>query len=515
MKLDEDLRSLQELLQRIFDTVPFMITIYDPNTKVLRVNRAFERLIGWSSDELATVSLMEECYPDPEYREQARQYMQACLPEWRDWSVTTRDGSEIQSSWTNVRLSDDTQVGLGIDITERKRAEAALRESEEALKHAHRLKDQFLAMLAHELRNPLAPMRSAVEILRNVPTPSAVADQALAILDRQLGFVVRLVDDLLDVSRINTGKITLQRSELDLCAVVQKAVQSSQPLFEARRQRLSFEPDSGGALPLDGDATRLEQVFANLLHNAAKFTPPLGAVDISIQRQGDQAVVHVRDSGIGISSDLLPRVFDLFVQADRGFDRPHDGLGIGLNLVKQLVELHGGRVEAFSAGLGQGSDFVVRLPLRPGADLAEAIPAVEPAALADGPETRKPRRRTILVVDDNVDAATTLALALSQTGDEVLLAHDARSGLEQAKTREFDVIVMDLGMPGMSGYEMAKAIRSDPQLSHVLLVALTGWSQEEARRESARVGFDHHLVKPVKLSALRELLDRPNPRRTR
>jgi two-component system CheB/CheR fusion protein len=515
MKLDDDLGSLQELLQRIFDTVPFMITIYDPNTNVLRVNRAFERLIGWSSDELATVSLMEECYPDPEYREQARQYMQACRPEWRDWSVTTRDGSEIQSSWTNLRLSDNTQLGIGVDITERKRTESALRESEERLKHAHRLKDEFLAMLAHELRNPLAPMRSAVEILRDVRAPAAVADEALAILDRQLGVVVRLIDDLLDVSRINTGKIALQRSELDLRAVVQKAVQSSQSIFEARRQRLNFEPGSGEALPLDGDATRLEQVFTNLLHNAAKFTPPLGAIDINIQRQGDQAVVHVRDSGIGIAPDLLPRVFDLFVQADRGFDRLHDGLGIGLNLVKRLVELHGGQVEAISAGLGQGSDFVVRLPLRPAAELAEAIPAVKPAALAGGPETRKPNRRTILVVDDNVDAATALALALSQAGDEVLLAHDARSGLERAKTREFDVIVMDLGMPGMSGYQMAETIRSDPQLNHVLLVALTGWSDAEARSKSARVGFDHHLVKPVALSALRELLDRPNRRRTR
>ncbi len=635
MKLDQDLASLQELLQRIFETVPLMITVYEPSTKVLRVNRAFERLVGWSSEELGGVSLMEKVYPDPEYREQARQYMQACRAEWRDFCVTTRDGRQIESSWTNLRLSDDTQLGIGIDITERKRAEeklrrseerfqlaamathdamwdldlrtgklwwsesinpvyghqgigaelelrdwanlvhdedrdrvlscraralladrtsppleyrfrrgdgshahilerslvvrdsagepvrmvgtmtdvtisrqteAALRESEEALRRAHDLKDEFLAMLAHELRNPLAAMFSAVHILGEDRPPAGAAEQALTILTRQLGFVNRLVNDLLDVSRINTGKISLQRSALDVAAVVQTAVESSRPFFAGKRQQLKLEPGPGGPLFVDGDSTRLEQVFANLLHNAAKFTPPLGAIDVSVDRQGDEVAVRVRDSGIGIPPEVLPRVFDLFVQADRGFDRAHDGLGIGLHLVERLVKLHGGRVEAFSRGQGLGSEFVVRLPVLPAATASDS--AAERAA---GRETGRSDRRTILVVDDNVDAALALSIVLSRQGDEVLMAHDARSALELAKTRDPDTIVMDLGMPGMSGYDLARLVRADPQLDHVRLVALTGWGQEEARRESARAGIDHHLVKPVDLAVLRELIARPRP----
>ena len=506
-QLVEDLRHQRELFERVFDTAPLMMTIYEPDTKVLRVNRAFERLTGWSSDALTGVSLMERCYPDPEYREGAREYMQACRPEWRDFCVTTRDGGRIESSWTNIRLSDDTQLGIGIDITERKRAEENLRRSEEALWRAHHLKDEFLAILAHELRNPLAPMKHAVDILRGDGASRADTDRVLAILERQLGLMVRLVNDLLDVSRINTGKIDLQRGEVDLVAVVHRAVESSQRLFDVKQQRLVVEPSSGPPVLVDGDPTRLEQVFANLLHNASKFTPARGAIAVGVHRHDEQATVRVCDTGIGITPDTLPRVFDMFVQGDRGVDRAHGGLGIGLSLVKRLVELHGGQVRAFSAGAGQGSEFVVQLPLH----VRVAGPTT--SAGARGPQIVRPgstsgQRRTILVVDDNVDAAATLGRLLTAWGHDVVVAHDGRSGVERATTGEIDVVVLDLGMPGMSGYDVARVLRADPRLKGVLLIALTGWDQEEARRESAQAGFDHHLVKPVDLAVLQAIIGR-------
>lgn len=513
-QLEEALRRDRELLDRIFETVPLMMTIYDPTTRVLRVNRAFERLIGWSSAELSAVSLMEQVYPDPEYREQAREYMQACRPEWRDFRVTTRDGRMIESSWTNIRLSDDTQLGIGVDVTERQRAEAALRASEEALLGSHRLKDEFLAVLAHELRNPLSPMRNAMELLRRDGVSRAVSDRALAILDRQLGVMVRLVDDLLDISRINTGKVDLRRTEVDLDAVIKKAVESSEPMLKEKELSIVFESSSEPPAIVYGDPVRLEQVFANLLHNAAKFTPARGAVFLSVERSWGHVIVRVRDTGIGIASHVLPRVFELFVQGDRGVDRVHGGLGVGLSLVKRLVDLHGGRVEAFSGGVGHGSEFVIRLPLHAWATGDRATPVEgELGPRARGPESAAPATKSVLVVDDNVDAASSLAELLAASGYDVLVAYDGPSAIEQGKKQMVDAIVMDLGMPGMSGYSAARLMRADPSFAGVQLIALTGWDQEDARRSSAQSGFDHHLVKPVDLPVLERLLARARQRR--
>jgi signal transduction histidine kinase/ActR/RegA family two-component response regulator len=510
-ELEEAFLREHERLERIFDTVPLMMTIYDPSTKVFRVNRAFERLIGWSSDEIGGVSLMEECYPDPEYREQAREYMHACRP------------------WTNVRLSDDTQLGIGVDLTERKRGEAALRESEEALRHAHRLKDEFLATLAHELRNPLSPMRNAVEILRGHGGDREVAQQALSVLDRQLSLMVRLVDDLLDISRITRGKIDLVRSEVDLDGVLQRAIESTRGYFRENEHQLKYQPPAAPRPTVDGDPIRLEQIFSNLLNNAAKFTPRGGVVTIELSPNAHQAVARVRDTGIGIASDILSRVFETFVQGDRSVDRARGGLGIGLSLVKRLVELHGGEVDAFSAGPGQGSEFVVRLPLAHRLREAAVGPDLRaPEASQPEPETRPkaeelgraraerphepglepvPRKRqTVLMVDDNVDAAKTLAFLLSTWGYEALVAHDGPSGVELGKTHELHAVIMDLGMPGMSGYSAARLMRAEPGLANVLMIALTGWGQQDARRESAAAGFDRHLVKPVDVALLRRIL---------
>jgi PAS domain S-box-containing protein len=506
--------SLREhqLLERIFDTVPLMMTIYEPDTNVLRVNRAFERLIGWSSDELAGISLMEECYPDSEYREKAREYMQACRPEWQDFHVTTRYGGVVESSWTNVRLPDGTQLGVGLDITERNRADAALRESGEALRRADRLKDEFLATLAHELRNPLSPMRNALELLRGDAAPPEVAASALSILDRQLGLMVRLVDDLLDLSRITTGKIELQRCRVDVHTIVQKAVDSGHVLFEGKQ--LICKPSSGAPLYIDGDPVRLEQIFANLLNNAAKFTPKGGTIMLDIEREAEHAVVRVRDTGIGVAPEVLPRIFDMFVQGERGVDRVRGGLGIGLSLVKRLVELHEGSVEALSAGVGCGSEFVVRLPLPARAKEMAGVLDESPAAWAPGAESAADqRKRTVLVVDDNVDAAESLVRLLSAWGHDAVGVNDGASAVELARARAWDVIVMDIGMPGMSGYDAARQIRAEPRLANVLLIALTGWGQPEARRESAQAGFDLHLVKPVEAAVLRKLLTGAPPGR--
>jgi len=503
-ELEEAFLREHERLERIFDTVPLMMTIYEPDTKVLRVNRAFEHLVGWSSEEIGGVSLMEECYPDPEYREQAREYMQACRPEWRDFRVKARDGRVVESSWTNVRLSDDTQLGIGVDLTERKRVEAALRESEEALRHADRLKDEFLATLAHELRNPLSPMRNAVEILRDHGGDREAADHALAVLDRQLNVMVRLVDDLLDISRITRGKIELVRSLVDLDSILQRAIENTRPQFRENEHQLTYQLP-GGPLTVAGDPVRLEQIFANLLNNAAKFTPRGGVVTVEVTCHADEAAVRVRDTGIGIASDVLPRIFDTFVQGDRSVDRARGGLGIGLSLVKRLVDLHGGEVEAFSAGRGQGSEFVVRLPLaRQGRE--DSISSHRRAQEAKQPEPLRRKRQTVLVVDDNVDAAKTLSFLLSTWGYDVLVAHDGQSGVDLGNTHELHAVIMDLGMPGMSGYSAARLMRADPRLADVLLIALTGWGQPDARRESAEAGFNHHLVKPVEVAVLRRIL---------
>jgi two-component system CheB/CheR fusion protein len=504
--LEEALRRQHERFERVFETVPLMMTIYDPSTKVLRVNPAFARLVGWSSDELSGISLMEQCYPDPEYREQAREYMQACRPEWRDFRVTTRSGGVVVSSWTNLRLSDETQLGIGIDLTDRERAEEKLRRSEERLRHANRLKDEFLAVLAHELRNPLAAMHYALELLREGGEPPGDGNEFMVILDRQLRLLVRLVDDLLDASRINTGKIDLRRDVVELEAVLYRAIASSYPHFQANQLRLVIEHNPGGRLCVDGDATRLEQVFANLLHNAAKFTPGGGSIHVTMQPEGGEAIVRVADSGVGMSADFVPRVFEMFAQADRTVDRARDGLGIGLSLVKHLVELHGGSVEASSAGPSQGSVFVVRLPLSSApeghaAEKTRGAPA-NPAGVA---------RRKVLVVDDNVDAAATLASLLGRRGHHVSVAHDGAAGIELARSQRPDAIVLDLGMPGMSGYTVASRIRADPDLRGVLLIALTGWDQGDARLESALAGFDYHLVKPVAPAVLADVLASSSP----
>jgi signal transduction histidine kinase/integral membrane sensor domain MASE1/ActR/RegA family two-component response regulator len=379
-----------------------------------------------------------------------------------------------------------SQIG---QFTERKRAE-------EALMEADRRKDEFLAMLAHELRNPLAPVRNALHVLRSPAADADAAARARGVLERQVQHLTRLVDDLLDVSRVMRGRIELHKEPLDLGAAVARAVETVQPLMDARGHELTVELPAE-PVPLEADLVRLAQVFANLLHNAAKYTEPGGDIRLSAAREDAGVVVRVRDNGVGIAADLLPHVFELFVQADRSIARSHGGLGIGLTVVRRLVEMHGGSVTAHSDGPDRGSEFVVRLPVS-----AATLP---PPGKSGGPGGPAPARR-VLVVDDNADAADSLAQLLRLAGHEVRVAYDGPAALEAARTYRPDAVLLDIGLPGMSGYEVAKLLRTQPGPRPTLLVAVTGYGRQEDRRRSREAGFDVHLTKPVDPHELERVL---------
>jgi PAS domain S-box-containing protein len=756
---DEALRRERELLQAIFDAIPVMLTLYEPDTRVLRVNPEFERVTGWGADP----ALLEHCYPDPAAREEARQFMQDCAPVWKDFRMRTRAGGDVEASWTNIRLSDGRQVGIGLDVSERRRADAALRESEArfrdlyenandilytldlegrltsinkraaalgyteaellgrsvatfvppeyharmqdalrrkltgeaspttyeletvckdgrrvvlevssrlllgdgqpvgiqgiardaterrraeralrdsermlaqsqraahvgsweldlhdiddldanplrwsdetyrlfgyepgsvpvtnelffravhpddraavsaavaaalkedrpyevehrilrpdgscrviqewasierdpdgrpmrmlgtcqdvterraaeaALREADRKKDEFLAMLGHELRNPLAPIRNGLVVLGQRAGDDPATRRVLAMMERQVAHAVRLIDDLLDVSRVRRGRIELRRERVALADVVARALEEARAGLEERRHRVEVvvapEP-----LALDADPVRLQQIVTNLLTNAAKYTPPGGRVALWAGREAERAVVRVRDNGIGIRPEMLGRIFELFTQADRVEGRVSEGLGLGLPLVKTLAELHGGAVEAHSDGPGRGSEFVVRLPLLSPWSL---VPGPSQGTRDEGPGTRDRGRgtRRVLVVDDNQDAAESIALLLRLKGHEVQVVYDGAEALRIFDAFAPQVVLLDIGMPGMTGYEVARRIRAVPGSRGVLVVAMTGYGQDEDRRRAREAGFDHHLVKPVDLDVLLELLVSPPARR--
>jgi CheY-like chemotaxis protein len=365
------------------------------------------------------------------------------------------------------------------------------------VQEADRRKNEFLSMLAHELRNPLAPIRNAVQLLRmrggQDPELNAVRDM----IDRQVHQLIRLVDDLLDISRITRGKIRLQTEPLDVATVVARAVETSRPLIDARRHELTvtLPPEP---LRVMADPVRLAQVVGNLLNNAAKYTEDGGKIWLTVVREADEVVVRVRDTGIGIPPDMLTAVFALFTQVENSLDRSQGGLGIGLTLVRRLVEMHGGRVQVFSAGANQGSEFTVRLPVL-SEEHARPAPSYGSANGAAGSRCR------VLVVDDNLDAADSLALLLRVEGHEVEVCHDGGEALATIAQFQPEVVLLDIGLPGMDGYEVARRLRNHPATESAMLVALTGYGQEEDIRRSRDAGFDHHFVKPADLGALTTL----------
>jgi PAS domain S-box-containing protein len=373
-------------------------------------------------------------------------------------------------------------VGIHLDVTERKHAE-------EALQEVNQRKDEFLAMLAHELRNPLAPIRNAAQIMRVYAKGNAKLEWVRAVIERQSRHLTRLVDDLLDVSRIVRGQIALEKSDVELNDIVRHALETSRPQLRERRHELTVSIPSE-PIRLDADLTRLAQVFANLLINAAKYTPEGGRIRLEAERAANEIVVRVRDTGIGIVPSLLPRVFDLFTQGARTLDRAQGGLGIGLTLVKRIVEMHGGAVEARSAGSGAGSEFIVRLPLLTSAPAAERPQPVDSSELDQGERVR------VLVVDDNVDAADSIAMLLSLQGHDVRSVHGAHEALDTAQSFHPHLVLLDIGLPGMDGYEVARRLRSQ-QIESMRIVAITGYGQPSDRDRTRKAGFDQHLVKPI------------------
>lgn len=494
--VEHALTESEERFRTLADNMSQLAWMAEPNGWIFWYNRRWYEYTGASLEEMQGWHWTEILKPDERdaIAHKARQFWSG----GREWEHTFQmRGKDGSYSWFLTRVTpiynEEGRLirwfGTNTDITEQRAAE-------QALKEASRRKDEFLATLAHELRNPLAPLRNSLEVMRlSSDDPTRVAE-ARAVMERQLAHMVHLIDDLLDLSRISRGRVTLRQERVSLNAVIQQAVELCRPQMEAARHKLSIttppEP-----LYVNADPGRLAQVFANLLGNAAKFTNESGEIWLSVERSEAEVVVRVRDTGIGISADLLDKVFEMFTQGDAS-GQAQDGLGIGLSLVKGLVEMHGGSVEAHSEGHNKGCEFVVRLPA--------VMEENGERPLEEERSIERSRSHRILVVDDNRDAATSMATMLELMGHKTRTAHDGLEAIDAAEAFRPDIILLDIGMPKLNGYEAAEKIRQKGWARNVLLVALTGWGQAEDRRLSREAGFDFHLVKPVELAALQKLL---------
>jgi PAS domain S-box-containing protein len=503
----------EERIRSIVDhALDGIITIDDHGT-VETFNPAAQRLFGYQADEVIgrnVKMLMPEPYHSAHDRyiaDYLRTGQAKIIGIGREVVGRRKDGSTfpMDLAVSEFHLGEGRHfTGMVRDISERTKLEQELRHRAEELARADRRKDEFLATLAHELRNPLAPICNAVEALRLPPEAAPDVRWASGVLDRQVGLLVRLVDDLLEISRIGQGKVKLHREVVELAAIVADAVETSGPLIEGHRHQLEVTLDSE-PLRLEGDRTRLAQVVSNLLTNAAKYTPEGGHIWLRAAREGGEVVLRVRDNGIGIVPEMLPRIFDLFSQGERALHHAQGGLGIGLSLVKGLVEMHGGTVAAHSGGPGQGSEFTLRLPAL--LDPPGTPPAAEAPQEVAAPKGGSSPSRRILVVEDNVDAAESLALVLRYEGHSVQTAHDAAAALEAARSFHPEVVLLDIGLPGgMTGYDLARQLRQEPGLEKALLIALTGYGQEEDRQRARAAGCDAHLTKPANFDALLAVL---------
>jgi signal transduction histidine kinase len=410
--------------------------------------------------------------------------------------------SEVGRRTTALERSNED---LSLEMRERRRAEDALRT-------ADRRKDEFLATLAHELRNPLAPLANGLEILKRGDADATMRQRARVIMERQLRQMVRLIDDLLELSRMTTGKLELRRGGMDLVAVLRTAVEQTEPQMRARGQTLAAHLPSQPVW-LDADAMRLAQVFVNLLTNAAKYTDADGHITVEVALEGRSATVHITDNGIGIEPAMQEKIFEMFTQVDQSLERGRAGLGVGLTLARQLVELHGGRIAVASAGLGQGARFSVTLPVAEHPPAAAAAPSPPPLPAAgnrragDGAGEAEVMPLQVLVADDNADFASSLSSMLQAQGHQVQVVFDGLTAFEAATARRPDVGFFDIGMPGLNGYELAQRLRMQPRMRDVMLVAITGWGQDSDRLRARQAGFDHHLVKPVDLDQVLHLLE--------
>ena len=510
------LRQSEARYRGIVEDQTELICRFLPDGTYSFVNDAYCRYFKRTAAELLGRNFWS--FIPPEAHQAGREHLAAIKPDRPvatiEHEVVAPTGEIRWQQWTDRAFFDQQgnvveYQSVGRDITELKRAEEqklqleTQKQASAALREADRRKDQFLAMVSHELRDPLAALNMALTIMRGETMPSEDSRSALGVMGRQVHKLNRLVDDLLDVARITSSKIKLQREPLDLRQVAAEAVETSRPWMLARQQTL-LEEIQPTALPVSGDAVRLAQVVSNLISNASKYSPIGGKIRLSARQEGEQVVLAVSDNGVGISAELLERVFGPFVQGtDPSTVSP--GLGLGLTLVRRLAELHGGRVEAHSRGEGQGSEFVVRLPALP------ATAATAPPPTAQVVPASNPSPRRILVVDDNVDSATSLARVLQRQSHQVEVAHDGRAALLAAEAGKPDVVLLDIAMPGLDGLEVARHLRRR-EGPHPLLVAITGYGRSEDRRRTAEAGFDHHLVKPVNLQTLRSLLEQTGAR---
>ena len=513
----------------LVDSAPDVILNVDAEGVIRLANSAASQHFGYSANELV-----------------GRAAAQLFEPEraWLDiWQVVSSGSPSVSPAEVQVRLKDGGlryfelsaapwkdgsrifTTAILRDVEKRRAAEVALRESErqsranekalaelnEALRESSarlrlmdRRKNEFLATLAHELRNPLAPLSNGLQLLKIAKDDPALIERTRHMMDLQLGQMIKLIDDLLDIGRISNDRIALNKQRTSLEKVIRQAIETSSPLIHSQQHSLTIElPEH--ELALDADSVRLTQVFANLLNNAAKYTPAHGAIAIKAQAHDNLAVVRIIDNGIGIPPEQLPQVFEMFVQVDRSLERTQGGLGIGLSLVKRLVEMHAGSVEAVSKGLGLGSEFVVRLPL------AEARAATGASPTREASRAPALTHQRILVADDNEDAAATLAVLLNLMGHETRTANDGMEALEIAGLFHPEVALLDIAMPRLNGYETARRMRQEPWGRDMLLVALSGWGQEADRLKSSSAGFDGHLVKPVDVVEIQRLLTRDHP----
>lgn len=497
---EEAVRESEQRYRAIGESIEYGVWICDAQGCNTYFSESFLRLVGMTQEECSQFGWEAALHPDER---------QATIAEWKEcvatggrWDREMRfkgvDGEwhDVLSRGIPVKDESGTTkswVGINLDISRQKQVESKLRD-------ADRRKDEFLATLAHELRNPLAPIVNSLQILERPDNENAVTQRTREIMGRQIHHLVRLVDDLLDVSRVMQGKIELRPERVDLATVVARGVETAQPLLEAKGHRLEILlPES--SLPLHADPVRLAQVVNNLVTNATKYTETNGYIKLTARQCGRQALFSVKDNGIGILPEMLSQIFGLFVQVDHRSTKSEGGLGIGLTLVKSLVEMHGGSVEAQSAGLGTGSEFIVRLPLA-------TETATEPLANdgGDKAEFDSPTGLKLLVVDDNQDSADTLAMVLRYQGHEVRVAYNGADALRTVEVYVPDLVLMDLGMPGMDGFEVSRRLRKTPGLERTVLAALTGWGQQDDRKRTASAGFDHHLTKPLEPQALQILL---------
>jgi PAS domain S-box-containing protein len=485
------------LLASIVDSTDDAVVSKNLNGIITSWNTGAERLFGYTQHEAIGRPVLMLIPPDRANEEThiLSQLRQGLRVDHFDTVRVRKDGTLIDVSLTISPIRDRTGTIIGAskiarDITARKRAESALRETS-------RQKDEFIATLAHELRNPLAPMRHSLEILNEKGSQNPEVQWARDVLDRQLGTMSRLLEDLLDVARISRNRLELRKERVELQAILKAALETSRPLIEAGGHRLLLDI-SARPIWVVADPVRLAQVFSNLLNNAAKYTEPGGQIQIALERQAGAAVVAVLDNGIGIPAEMLPQVFEMFIQSKESLLRAQGGLGIGLSLVKGLVELHGGSIEARSAGTGQGSQFIVRLP----ADLDEVS---QPATTTTARPGQVPSRR-VVIADDNRDSADTLSRLLKIMGHNVVTAYDGAQAVELAAAHRPELVLLDIGMPKLDGYEACRQIRQQADGGDAYIVALTGWGQEEDRRRTQEAGFDLHLVKPIDRAKLLQAL---------